>query len=257
MNSQLKNYLGASVIIAVLVFAYAALVAASAYSRIIEPASFRSFSVSAESKKVAIPDVAETTFSAITEGGQDIANLQKENSEKTNKIVSFVKSQGVDAKDIKTQNYSIEPRYENLICPRGATVCPPPQIVGYTIRSSYLLKIRDFEKISVIVGGVVQNGANSVSGLSFTIDDPTMVENEARTEAITKAKAKAEFIAQAGGFRLGRLLSIEEGGFPGPIFKAVPYGAGGDFEGRPTAPPAIEPGSQEVIVNITLRYEIR
>ena len=84
------------------------------------------------------------------------------------------------------------------------------------------------------------------------------MENEARAEAVSKAKTKAEALADAAGFRLGRLLSIDEGG-PGPIFEK--YGRGGDLAyatAAASAPaPTIEPGSQEVLVALTLRYEIK
>jgi hypothetical protein len=117
-----------------------------------------------------------------------------------------------------------------------------------------LVKVRDFGKIGDIFSGVVNNGANSVSNLNFTIDDPTAVQNEARTEAIKRAREKAASIARAGSFRIGRLLGIDEG-FSGPM----PFYANKSFdfnEIRAGAAPAIEPGSEEVKVTVTLRYEI-
>ena len=42
--------------------------------------------------------------------------------------------------------------------------------------------------------------ANQVGSLSFTIDDPTVPQAQARDQAIVKAKAKAEDMAIAGGF---------------------------------------------------------
>jgi len=132
----------------------------------------------------------------------------------------------------------------------------PPEIVGYSITQSVLVKIRDFDKLGVVLGGVVDNGANSVSQFNFTIDDPTSVQDEARAEAIEKAQKKAKAIAKAGGFRLGKLLSIEEGGYypqPTYAYESKAYGVGGGSD----AAPSIEPGSEEVIVNVTLRYEIK
>jgi hypothetical protein len=104
----------------------------------------------------------------------------------------------------------------------------------------------------------VKEGANSVSQLSFTLDDPSSVKNEARDKAITQARAKAEMIAGSGGFTVGRLLSIDEGG-ASPIYyesamKSASYGMGG---GIAAPAPTIEAGSQDVTVNVTLRYEIK
>ncbi len=259
MNNKIKNYLGAAVIVVLLFIAYAAVSYVKTYSRSIQPSSFRSFSVSAEGKVVAVPDVAQFTFGVKTEGGKDIGDLQSQNTEKVNKAIDFVKSNGVDPKDIKTTNYSLDPRYQYYNCshPESSvtTPCPPPDIVGYTVSQTVSVKIKDFKKIGDILAGVVKNGANEVSSLSFTIDDATLVQDQARNEAITKAKVRAISVAKAGGFKLGRLLSIEEGSTPVyygyETMKSV--GVGGA-----TAPtvPTIEAGSQEITVTMTLRYEI-
>lgn len=263
MNTQIKNFIGIAVVAGVVVFAYAAWAYVQAYSKFVEPSSFRSFSVSAEGEAVAIPDVAQFSFSVITQGGANIANLQQQNVEKVNNAIAFVKGQGVEDKDIKTQNFSLEPRYQSFSCSMRSldgepVVCPPAEIVGYTISQTVQVKVRDFKKVGVIVSGVVENGANSVSQLFFTIDKPDAVESEARAQAIQKAKEKAEAVARAGDFRLGRLLSIQEGGFPYlPMYEKADFGYGATPVPTAAPAPAIEPGSQEVKVFVTLVYEIR
>lgn len=261
MDKKIKNYLGISIIAAIIIASISTLIFANIYSKSIQPSSYRSFSVSADSKTTAVPDIAQFSFSVITQGGKDIANLQRENTEKTNRAIGVAKAAGVEDKDIQTSVYSIEPRYQYFSCLSNgkngaARPCPPPEIVGYSVTQTVSVKVRDFEKISEILSGVVQSGVNSVSQLSFTIDDPAEVENQARKEAMSKAIAKAESIAAAGKFRLGRLLSVSEGGFSPFRYgfeKAAPLAIGGaDAE-----LPVIEPGSQEVTVNVTLTYEIK
>lgn len=246
---------------ALLAFAAAAIWYVNSYSKSIGPDTYRSFSVTAEGKMVAVPDVANITFSVITQNG-DLAALQKENTEKVNKAIDFVKSKGVDAKDIKTQNYNIEPRYQYYSCNPwiGGAVspipCPPPVITGYSVTQTVSVKVRDFKILGSVLSGVVEQGANSVSAPYFTVDDPTELQNQARKEAIEKAKVRAKEIADAGGFRLGKLLSIDEGGYyPQPIyFKEALNGRGGGVEPAPA--PQIEPGSQEITVTVILRYAI-
>ena len=108
------------------------------------------------------------------------------------------------------------------------------------------------------MSGIVSNGANQVGQLSFTLDDPSTVQNQARADAIAKAKSEAQAIAQAGGFSLGRLLSIQEGGVynPSPVY---PLSMGGGSTAQSVAPPSptIQPGSQEVDMTETLQYEIQ
>jgi uncharacterized protein len=258
MNQKSKHLINFAIIIALLAFSYAIINVAGSYSRSIEPSSFKSFSISAEGDSIAVPDVAEFSFSVVTEGGNNVGSLQEENTEKMNEAIQFIKDQGVDEKDIKTQRYSLEPRYEHYRCEDGP--CPPPEIVGYTIRQTAEVKIRDFETIGTIISGVVDHGANTVSQLSFVIDDPTEVENEARAEAIEKAKEKAEAIAKAGGFRVGQLLSIQESGqndiYRNYAVKEMAMGSAIEEAGG-TPAPSIEPGSEEVTVNVTLVYEIK
>lgn len=248
--------------IALVAFAYAAISYVQTYSRSIEPSSFRSFAVQGEGKAIAKPDVAKFSFSVISQGGKDIAKIQKENTERVNRAIELVKKAGVEEKDIKTEQYSVEPRYQYYSCPPPepygtARPCPPAEITGYTVSQTVLVKIRNFDKVGDILTGVVAAGANSVSQLSFTVDDPALLEATARNEAIASAQKKAVEIARAGKFSLGRLLSLDEGGiYPPPYFretaKAVGMGMGSDA----VPAPAIEPGSQEIRVNVTLRYEI-
>lgn len=268
MDTRLKNSLGAIGIIAIAILAYAGFIYARAYAQSIQPASFRSFAVSGEGKVTAIPDIAQFTFGVVTQGGKDVAAAQKQNTEKMNAIIEFIKSQGVDVKDIKTEQFSIDPRYQYYDCSQRVVMiggaeprpCPPPDIVGYTVTQNATVKIRDFAKIGDIMGALTQKGANSVSQLSFTIDDKVKIETEAREAAIKQAQEKAKAIAESGDFRIGKLLSIDESGGPVPYYA---YGMGGDMmksarmEAAAPVAPTIEPGSQEVKINVSLRYEIR
>ncbi len=260
-----KIFLNWAIIIAVLLVGGSVWSLARTYSRSIQPSSFRSFAVTGQGKVVARPDVALFTFNIIDEGGTDIATLERDNTARGNKINSWLKEQGVADKDIKTEQYNLSPRYQNSYCQpniyragQPVTTCPPPSIVGYTVTQGVTVEVRDFAKIGAILAGVVERGANNVSQLNFTIDDPAAVENEARAKAIAEARDKAKLVARAGGFSVGRLLGIDEGSQP-PIY-AEKFGRMMSLDGAtavaPLPAPTIEPGSQDVIVNVTLRYEI-
>lgn len=262
MTEKLKNYLGWVIIISLLILVGSAWRYVTAYSRSIQPSSFRSFSASGEGKVVIVPDIAQFTFSVITEGGPDIGKLQTDNTTKINQAIDFLKKRGVDQKDIKTENYNLSPRYQNVVCGNQfgdfARVCPPASIVGYTISQTVSVKIRkdNFSKIGAILAGVVESGVNNVSQLNFTVDDPIAAENEARAEAIAEAKMKAKSVARAAGFSLGQLLGIDEGySMPKIYSMSADMGRGGAMSESAPAP-SIEPGSQEVRVSVTLRYEI-
>ncbi len=267
MNEKTKNWLGLALTVGVIVVAVSAWMYVSTYAESVRMTTQRSFSASGEGKVVSIPDVAQFSFTVLTQGGKDIAALSKENTEKMNSAIAYVKEQGVEAKDIETKNYNLQPRYQYFNCDRTyydmggvAKPCPSPEIVGYTITQTVSVKVRDFAKVGDILSGVVGEGANTVSSLDFRIDDPAKAQNEARAKAIAQAKEKAEAVADAGGFSIGKLLSIEEG-YSSPMYyreSAKTLGMGGDAMMAPAMPaPSIEPGSQEVAVTVYLRYEIR
>ena len=263
MTDKTKNYLGWALVLAVLAVGVSALWYVQVYSRSSEPGAYRSFSVTGEGKVVAVPDIGRFTFSVVNEGGKDIGALQKDNVSKTNAIIDYLKQQKVDAKDITTEGYSLEPRYSyctpSYRVGGGAEICPPASIVGYTVRQTVAVKVRDLAKVGDILAGVVSKGANNVSQLQFTVDDSSKLENEARAEAIDQAQARAKEIASAGRFKIGRLLSIQDNNYPTPYYgKALGLGGADMAMEAPTVPaPRIEPGSQEIVVNVTLSYEIR
>lgn len=259
MNTLIKNTLG----IALILFMALAVLVLFRYQQSYSDAqpSKRTFNVSGEGKVVAIPDIAQLTFSVITEGGKNLSNLQKDNTAKMNAITDLLKNKKIDVKDIQTRDYSINPRYQYFNCnpPRidgASSVCPPPEINGYTISQTVLVKIRNLDSIGDIVSGAVEKGANNVSGPEFTIDDPTLLEHKALTEAIGKAKEKASKLSSTAGYRIGKLISIsEESDRPSPYPMTAAYGMGGGAAEMKSAP-SIQAGSQEVKVNVTLTYEI-
>jgi len=225
------------------------------YDRVSSPTNFRSFTVQGDGKASGVPDVASFSFNVITEGGVDVAALQSQNAAQMNKAIEFATKQGVKKEDIATSQYSIQPRYETSNCIyNSGKPCPPAAIVGYTVQQSVSVKVRNFKLISPLLSGVVSNGANTVSGLQFAIDDSTALENTARTAAIKKAQEKAQSVAKAGGFKLGKLLEISEN-VATPYYQPRAMDMVGKAESA-TVAPTIEAGSQEVTINVSLKYEI-
>ena len=256
MSSFLKNLLGLALIITLGGGLYLGYMFTKSYDRVSTPSNFRSFTVQGDGKAVGVPDIAGFSFEVITEGATDIAKLQSQNADKMNAAIDFVTKQGIDKKDIATSQYNIQPRYETPNCVYGSgKVCPPATIVGYTVQQSVYVKIRDFKLISSLLSGVVTSGANSVSNIQFAIDDSTKIENTARAEAIKKAQAKAQSIADAAGFTLGRLLEISENNAT-PYYNQPMLAKSMVDSVSASSSPTIEPGSQDITINVSLKYEI-
>ncbi len=209
----------------------------------------RVVSVSADGKATVAPDIAKISFSVVSDG-LDPTKLADENNKKMNGAINFVKSLGIDAKDIKTTQYNISPKYDYDRYTGQST------IYGYTMTQGVLVKVRDFTKVPQILGGLPEYGINQVSGVSFEIEDPEKYLAEARTIAFERAKAKAQAMAKENGTRLKRVVTFSEfgGGYPISYFAKAEMGMGGD--GGAPVPPTIEPGTQEVTVNVSVTYEI-
>ena len=119
-------------------------------------------------------------------------------------------------------------------------------------------KVRDTAQAGDLLAGVGGKGATEVSGLTFTFDDPNVLQDEARDEAIADAKEKAKVLAKQLGVRLVRVVSFSENGnYPGPIYydKAVmSSGMGGAEDARA---PEISVGQNKVTSSVSVTYEIR
>lgn len=212
--------------------------------------SARTITVSAEGKANVAPNIATIMFGVVSEG-KDPKVLQEENVKKVNDAIAFVKAQGIDAKDIQTQQFSLNPRYR-WIPDDGRQLFD-----GYTLRQSVVVKVRDFEKVNAILAGLAGFGINEISGPNFQVEDPDQYLNEAREEAFRKARAKVDAMARQNGVRVRRVVTFSEGSGGYPIYYdravAMEAGKGGDMPPMPT----IEPGQEEVTVQVSVTYEIR
>ncbi len=221
--------------------------------------SNRTFTVDAESIINVTPDVAKFSVSLITEGGKNVSDIQRQNIEKMNAVNAYLKEMGVEKKDLQTTQYSLSPRRSYPNCVRdGQDICPPSFISGYTLTQSLSVKVRDLEKLGDMLSGVVDRGASNVSEVSFVVDDETVARNQAREEAIMKAKQEAKDIARAGGFRVGKLTSLyEDQGSPVSPMYNYAEGMGGGVMKSSDASATIEPGTNEMKVHVTMTYEIQ
>ncbi len=244
MQEKLKNYLYLAIIGGIIYSIVAITWYLNLYSKRTTPLA--GFSVSAEGKVIAIPDVAEIRLSVISEG-KDLVVIQRENSKKVNKVIDFLKEKGIKDEDIKTEAYNLQPKYDwNK---------SPYQIVGYTLNQTILVKVRDLNKTGEILSEAVKNGVNQIFGPNFTIDNPEKLKSQAREMAIKKAKEKAEAIAKASGFKLLRITSFEEveEGLIYPLYSM----RAAEVKSAEASLPQIEPGSQEIKVKVILTYEIK
>lgn len=217
-------------------------------------------SVSGMGEVFAVPDMA--TFSVtVREEAKDVSTAQDAATKKSNAIFDYLKGAGVEEKDIKTTNYSVNPKYEYSqgVCTQYS--CPPSKqaLVGFEVYQTFEVKVKDPKKAGELLSGVGSKGASEVSGLSFTIEDEDQLKSDAREEAIEDAEAKAEELADQLGVKIVRVVGFNEneGGYPIYYAKsmAMADGRGGASEAAPA--PALPTGENKITSNVNITYEIR
>lgn len=207
----------------------------------------RTLALEARGKVVTRPDIAATTI-GMTSSGETVGQAQEANTKVMNNLISKLKALGVEDKDIKTTNYNIYPQYDYL--ENEGRV-----LKGYDVNQNVTIKIRDLDKVNAVIALAGEVGANNVGGLEFTIDDMEVYLTEARRDAMDKIIAKMNNLRDLIGIKFVDVVSYNEysgGSGPYPIYetKALDYGIGG-------AAPVIESGSTDVILNVSIVFEIK
>jgi uncharacterized protein YggE len=208
--------------------------------------------VTGTGRVTAAPDIAVADL-AITVERATAAAAQDEANKKSQAVVDYLTGAGIPEKDIRTSNYNIYPQYDYT---DGRS-----RIRGYQVTQTLEVKIRDLDKANTVLDGVVDAGVNQVNNFRFDIDDPEELKAEARAKAIADANEKAHQLKSQLGVRLGRIVSFSEdtGGYPPPYFlRSEAGGFGGDAMSVKAMPaPAVPTGENEVVVNVSITYQIR
>lgn len=215
-------------------------------------------SMTGEGEVFGKPDVGQFTFTVRAEG-EEASAAQSQSAEAVNTILAYLKEQGVEEKDVKTQGYNLTPRYtyEARPCAVGM-YCPPGEQVqnGFEVSQSVSVKVRDLDKAGELISGAGERGATDLSGLSFTIDDESVLKAEARTMAIEDAKEKAQETARDLGVRLVRMINYYE-----HENAPMPYYGGAMMESavanKDAMAPSLPTGESTITSRVTIVYEIK
>jgi uncharacterized protein YggE len=204
--------------------------------------------VTGEGKVNVVPDVAVLSL-GVEAQADTVEKAQSDATGAMNAVKSELDTHGVDAKDIKTQYYSIYP-VRNYVPDKGSE-----ELAGYRVANMLTVKVRKVEDTGAIIDDVARAGGNfiRIDSISFTVDDPTTYQKQAREKALDNAKDKAKQIASKAGLKLGDPTYINETSSyypPAPTVygAAVPEAAGGT---------PISPGETAITVYVQVAYAIK
>ena len=204
-------------------------------------------SVSGLGEVYVTPDVGYITISVQTEN-KDVSVASEENHNKMNDVIEYIKSEGVESKDIKTTGYSINPRYEWNNDTGKRT------LAGYEVSQSVNVKIRDLSKVGTIISNATSKGANDVSSLSFIVDDDEEAKAEAKELAIKDAKEKAKELEDLLGVKMVKIVNFYEqsDGYSSRVIHNEVM-----KESVAIPAPTIEVGENKITSMVTITYSIK
>ena len=210
--------------------------------------------LSAEGRSNRTPDLA--VFSAgVTSQGKTAGEALSANSADMNKVITALKRAGIADRDIQTSNLSLNPIYQpQRPMPDGTVEPAQPKIIGYQVYNTVNVRQRNLAQFGRVLDTLVAAGANQINGPSFQMDDPDAATDEARIQAMKKARARANLYASAAGLKVLRILAISESGgyMPQP---PVMYARAAMADGMEKSTP-VAAGEVSLTSTVTVLFEL-
>lgn len=211
-------------------------------------------SVAAEGKSTRTPDLAVFTAGVTTQAKTAGAALT-ENAQRMTAVIASLRKAGIAERDIQTSNLSVNPVYgQPQRMPDGSIEQQDPVIIGYQATNQVSVRQRKLDSYGKVIDTLVANGANQVNGPSFQIDNADAAMDEARIEAMKKARMRADLYAKAAGLRVVRVLTISENAGWSPPQPQVMF-ARAEMASAPKSSP-VAAGELEMTVTINVSYEL-
>lgn len=193
------------------------------------------------------PDMATVTVGFnITK--TDISEAVGDSNEIIAEITAAMKGLGIVDTDIQTTGFNVWP--EDVWDPNTGQQTGEKR---YHVDSTMQINIRNIDDVGKVLETALTNGANSIYGLNFGIQDTDDLADEARTAALKDARVRAEALANGLGLTIGEVSSVtdQSGGWIYPTFINANMGVGGGG-----GEPPISQGQMAVNVSVNVTYLI-
>jgi uncharacterized protein YggE len=119
-------------------------------------------------------------------------------------VLAALQQQGIEEKDIQTSGFNIW--VDRPYGPEGL----PSENPMYRVNNNVAVTIRDLDNLGSVLDTAIAAGANNIYGITFDLDEPSLVESEAREKAVANANANAQELAELNNLELGEVLSVSE-----------------------------------------------
>lgn len=207
----------------------------------------RTISVTGTGEIRAIPDIATITLGVMSSAATAQEALAA-NTKSMTEVTALLKQEGIDDRDVSTSNFNVSPRYDY-----GQGGTQAPKVTGYDVSNTVTLTVRKIDALGSLLDKAVTAGSNQVYGIAFSFSKPDALLDGARTAAVADARRKADIYAAAGGFQLGDIISLAEGGNYRPPMPVVMKSA----MAADSAPVPVANGEQALSIDVSIVWAIR
>jgi uncharacterized protein len=209
--------------------------------------------VSATGSLSLAPDTAFVTFGLET-AGKSLADTQRRNSAVMNRVMDRLRDLQIDKERIQTWSFTVSPQYRPQPNRPADGLAASSEIIGYIVSNMVTVEIRVLDRVGTVIEEVLKVGANNFQGLRWALRDEHTARLDALKSAAARAREKAAALSGALHVKLGRILSVNEGG---QMVRPMPYmersmatmDAGGGQS-------PISAGEMVVEATVTLIYEV-
>ncbi|ODT83030.1 MAG: hypothetical protein ABS76_05785 [Pelagibacterium sp. SCN 64-44] len=216
------------------------------------PALAGTITIEGRGEVLAAPDMAQINSGVTTQGASAREALDA-NTAAMSELIAALKAAGIEARDIQTSGFSVNPNYVYSDERDENGYSLPPRINGYQVSNTVTVTVRKLDALGTILDKSVTIGANTVNGVSFSVADPSDLYNQARKAAFADARAKAELYADAANVTLDEIISISETqGYNSP--QPYPMYARADMAVAQAVP--VEAGEMAFAINVSVQWEL-
>ena len=204
--------------------------------------------VSGTGKITTDPDRAIVSLAVETQH-RDVKAAQSENAVRMNEVIDAVRALGIPSEDLKTTGYTI-----SIIREDGEKAVFDREATYYRVTNTLLVELKDIQRAGEIVDTAVNNGANRVNFVSFTLSDEKQesLRTEALTDAVNSARNDANAVADAMGVSITGVKEISVGS---PVIP-VRYAEAAYDAASIAAPTPIQPNTIDVTATVSITYLI-
>lgn len=181
--------------------------------------SDRTITVNGDATINASPDIA-TLSAQVTVNAKTVDIAVKQLSSKVSQAIAVLTANGLDNSNYQTSSLNI---YPNMSYPDGV-----PTVLGQIATQSFSITIPNIDSSGSSIGKIIDSLAAIdgiiLNGLSFDIQDKTVVLGKARANAFANAQAKALDYTLALQLCLGQLVTVVDSFSSAPVTSPLAEG---------------------------------